>query len=214
MYVRRFSMLYDYPEDADTTMLEIPAEYGAGAYVIQYMWSGYYDCIDVNVLATTSTDLFGGPSGVSGYDRVDHCEFIESYSNFAMVGTCRGISTGASVTSCQSNCAASASCNGIQVVQSQLHPLVVAAKVWSGTEHVNQSAACASGLKSNFVCYGLTTGTPQVGGTYRVSADPEDPVFYNSCFKKSAGWSFQQVCSTCEASPAQPGWYISHTYIY
>jgi len=79
----RFLMKYDYPEDADTTMMEIPKELGAGKYIVAYQWSGYYDIIDVNVLPVPSTDVFGKPgTDPSGYDRTDHCEFINSYANY------------------------------------------------------------------------------------------------------------------------------------
>merc|ERR1719262_1706954 len=36
----RFLMKYDYPEDSDTSMMEIPAELGPGKYIVAYQWSG------------------------------------------------------------------------------------------------------------------------------------------------------------------------------
>ena len=36
----RFVMKYDYAKDADATLIEIPAEAGAGKYIVAYQWSG------------------------------------------------------------------------------------------------------------------------------------------------------------------------------
>ena len=54
---------------------------GPGHYVAYWRWSGYYDCVDVNVHAAP-LDLDAFPIG--GFDtqqylwnRVDHCQFVE-----------------------------------------------------------------------------------------------------------------------------------------
>jgi len=201
--VHRFTMQYDFPEDADTTMMEIPVDAGPGSYVIQYWWSGYYDCIDVNVLDDPSTDIFGSGGGSTGYDRIDHCEYISTYDNFGVVTECRAVDPADGAQSCQQLCENEASCEAVQVAKTALSPQVLKAGVWSGTSHL--SSACA-GVEGDYVCYGVSIGTPQVGPSYLISADPEDPVFYNSCFKKSAGWQFQQTCSSCAPTLIEPGW--------
>ena len=195
-------MLYDYPEDADTTLMEIPKEYGSGSYVIQYWWSGYYDCVDVNVLPVPSTDIWGSGGGQAGYNRIDHCQFIDGYDNFAMAGTCIGIDADEDITACNNVCNAAAGCDAIQVVQTKLDKRVTDAGVWAGTDHV--PASCPK--TKAFVCYGVKQGTPKVGPTYSISSDPEDPVFYHSCFKKSTGWRFNQRCEECPQTTIEPGW--------
>jgi len=193
----KFLMKYDYPEDSDTTMIEIPAEMGPGKYLVAYQWSGYYDVVDVNVLDVQSTDIFGrGSNSPSGYDRNDHCQFNPSYEGYTTHG-CVALGPNDRVGSCEALC--TGTCNGIQVVQTQLDTNVVP----FATAQV--PAGCPAGTHTH-VCFGVTQGTPKVGPTYRISADPEDPIFYNSCFRKASGWTFNQVCNTCPALTVDPGW--------
>lgn len=193
----KFLMKYDYPEDSDTTMIEIPAELGPGKYIVAYQWSGYYDVVDVNVLNVASTDIFGkGSNSPSGFDRNDHCQFIPGYTGYKTHG-CKALGANDRVSACASLC--TGTCNGIQVVQTNLDTNVVS------FAKAQIPAACPAGSHTH-VCFGVTQGTPKVGPAYRISADPEDPVFYNSCFRKSSGWSFAQICETCPALTVDPGW--------
>jgi len=194
----KFLMKYDYPEDSDTTMMEIPAELGPGKYLVAYQWSGYYDVVDVNVLNVPSTDIFGRASNnPSGYDRNDHCQFISTYTGYVANG-CKALGPNDRVDACEALC--TNGCNGIQVVQTKLDTNVVP----FATAQV--PAGCPTTGSHTHVCFGVTQGTPQVGPAYRISADPEDPVFYNSCFRKASGWSFQQQCASCPALTVEPGW--------
>ena len=53
-------MEYDFGEDADTTMLEIPIDQTPGSYRVHYVWSGYYDIVDVTALdKALATDIWG-----------------------------------------------------------------------------------------------------------------------------------------------------------
>jgi len=204
--VHKFTMQYDFPDDADTTMIEIPKEFPPGQYVIQYMWSGFFDCIDVNILDEPSTDFFGRGSGAGGssFDRIDHCQYIDTYEGYEIVGDCIGIGANSDATECARVC--NDGCEAIQVIQSTLNPLVETAGVFTGQGHLpSECHAAASANPTGKVCFGLKMGTPQVGPNYWVSGDPEDPVFYNSCVRRTAGWTFNQVCSSCGETRIDPG---------
>jgi len=201
----KFLMKYDYPEDSDTTMMEIPAELGPGKYLVAYQWSGYYDVVDVNVLDVPSTDIFGRASNnPSGYDRNDHCQFISTYTGYSTNG-CKPLGPNERVDACEALC--TNNCNAIQVVQTKLDKNVVPfAKAQVPSE-------CPTTGSHTHVCFGVTQGTPQVGPAYRISADPEDPIFYNSCFRKASGWTFQQQCASCPALTVEPGWVFGNKCI-
>jgi len=211
--VHKFSMLYDFPEDADTTMMEIPAELEPGRYIIHYTWSGYYDVIDINVLSVPSTDLFGTPSGGSDYDRLDHCEFVSTYTGYEITSACTAVQVGQTFSEiCAPLCALNSNtCDGIQLLPTTLHPKVTDTGIWSGREHLpknsNGEEICPADLtSSDFVCFAVKQGEPLVGPTYRLSADPEAPHFYASCFTKSGGWSFSQQCDTCPPVQTDAKW--------
>jgi len=194
----KFLMKYDYPEDSDTTMMEIPQEAGPGKYIVAYQWSGYYDMVDVNVLDVQSTDIFGSAGdSTTGYDRTDHCQFIPSYTGFKTHG-CKALGPDDRITACESLC--TGTCDGVQVVQTKLDSTVLP------FAKAQIPAGCPATGSHTHVCFGVTQGTPQVGPAYRISADPEDPIFYNSCFRKASGWSFKQSCKTCPALSVDPGW--------
>lgn len=201
--VHKFAMEYDFPEAADVSLVEIPEDEGTGDFIVQYLWSGYYDCVDVRVIKDKSTDVWGTGGGQSGFSRIDHCKWFDEYAGYQKLGQCETI-TG-STQACEQSCSRDQQCEGIQVLPASLNSIVTAAGVWSGTEHL--PAGCTVPTDPNsFVCFKIKQGTPVVGPNYKVSRDPEDPVFYSSCLKKVSGWSFAQTCNTCVSTKIEPGW--------
>jgi len=202
----RFLMKYDYPKDADTTMLEIPNEFGPGRYLVHYMWSGYYDIVDVNVLNEESKDIFGRKGdNPSGYDRTDHCRFISNYEGFNVLN-CKGLGPNDRIDACECG----PDCDGIQVVSTKLEPTIQS----TGIVHPSLPSACIEAqIRFDQVCYALKQGVPQVGPSYRISADPEDPVFFSSCYTKASGWQFRQTCNNCPSLTIEPGWIFGNKCI-
>jgi hypothetical protein len=202
--VSKFSMKYDYPDDADTSMMEVPEGFPPGHYVLHYQWSGYYDVVDVNVLPVLSTDIYGrgNPGGGNFLDRIDHCQYWSNYDGYEITATCTGINPGSNILS---SCPCGADCQAIQVIQNTLDERVLSGGVFSNQNKLHLPPSCRD-LTTPFVCFGLNPGTPLVGPTYAISQDPEDPVFYNTCFRKSSGWIFDQACDDCPPSIVEPGW--------
>jgi hypothetical protein len=211
--VHKFALHEDLPEQMDLAFLEIPAGSPSGQYVVQYLWNGYYDCVDVNVLAETSTDIFGVPSSDTSLDRIDHCLFNMTLNNFAIQSSCVELKQGEGPQGCIEACAKVntpdyAACHGVQI-----SPVVLPATAkfrgmyQSGTSHVPDQTKCApAGFAStSSVCYPIRVGdTPIVGPPFKVTSDPEDPVFYSTCYRKKPGWAFQQACPACKPPVLKP----------
>ena len=50
----KFQIQFHYPRSADTAHFRFPPHTPPGQYVIYYMWGGYRDCVDVDILPITS----------------------------------------------------------------------------------------------------------------------------------------------------------------
>lgn len=206
--VHKFALHEDQPEQMDLAFLEIPAGYPSGQYVVQYLWNGYYDCVDVNVLETRSTDIFGSATSDTSLDKIDHCLYNMTLPNFQVQGGCIELKPGDSPQGCIDACAAKntpdyLACHGVQITPVTL-PSTARFKGThqGGTSHLPaQSQTCAwqNFDKASSVCYAIRIGdSPIVGPPYKVVADPEDPVFYSTCYRKKPGWTFSQTCSACK----------------
>ena len=93
-----------FPKQFDTARFSVPAVGGAGAYILHYLWRGYRDCIDVEVVpaatpvSPTSQAMYlslqadpggatGGATGGGAADpsapavtfamaKTDHCQYV------------------------------------------------------------------------------------------------------------------------------------------
>jgi hypothetical protein len=72
---------------ADTTLIKIPASHGPGAYVVNYHWAGYNDCIDIAVFPPAADGVtpsipnddwarYGYKSSETGLYKIDHCQYV------------------------------------------------------------------------------------------------------------------------------------------
>merc|ERR1712048_1313750 len=139
----KFLMKYDYPEDSDTTMMEIPAELGPGKYLVAYQWSGYYDVVDVNVLDVQSTDIFGRASNnPSGYDRNDHCQFISTYTGYSTNG-CKALGPNDRVDACEALCT-----NNCDAIQVSYHRQPYTRMFWGDPRHSSSGTGLPHQLRS------------------------------------------------------------------
>ena len=63
------------PGEVDTAYFSFPPSKGDGHYVVYYHWSGYKDCIDVDVTSKKITNKYGVLTEGELYERIDHCAF-------------------------------------------------------------------------------------------------------------------------------------------
>lgn len=73
----RYEHLWHLPNDYDAIKLQIPGRSGPGHYIVHWRWSGYYDCIDVDLRSTTVANIYGVKGANYIYNQIDHCQYIE-----------------------------------------------------------------------------------------------------------------------------------------
>lgn len=218
----RYDLVKNMPSRPDVALFSFPPNTSPGKYIIHYIWRGYYDAIDVEIVAGPP---IGAPYGIEPkfgnvipppagspptpvpppppaptpikviaprYKRVDHCHFREN----TLKGQCRGLKGSklsvpqACIDEC--NTMSRDECDGVAVV-----PVRNVAPIYKGFRNLINipfgSAGCADSLKSDssvtHVCYPLKareldTSTVNVGPT-SVSNDPEDPIWYGTCFTRT-----------------------------
>lgn len=205
--VHKFALHEDRAEEMDLAFMEIPAGSASGQYVVQYLWNGYYDCVDVNVLTSQSTDVFGTGSNDTSLDRIDHCTFnMTMNGNAPLQSGCWEIKVGETPSGCVESCARlngqnqNDHCDGVQVSPMRLPTTAKFPGMFeSGTINPpKQNCDVSTFAPTSSVCFMLSVAsTPIVGPPYKVVADPEDPVFYSTCYRKKPGWKFAQSCPAC-----------------
>jgi len=202
-----------------------------GNYIIQWTWRGYYDVVDVEVVAgTASVSLpYGSSPPVqpantpSQYKRVDHCTFL----NYTVAGYCQRMLTDAK--GCQQECDRNTffGCNAVQILPA-VYPPTVYSRFLTQTLIPNATQCNAKNLMSgatfaNKVCFSLQMMIPVPllpNPQYIITNDPEDPAFYSTCLfrvqpsglntstaaaPRQADFQFEHRCTDCAEA-------ISSTY--
>jgi len=168
---------------------------GSGAFIIQYLWQGYFDCIDVELFpASVPVTAVGGRPLLSTepqWNKVDHCQFEEIQS---IEANCAEVVT--SADRCLLDCIDNDNCNGVNVVPMWLPSTVFpffsnrVGIPWDNMGRCSQ-ARFADLDRSAKVCYGLQPRLPNnTHASYSVTDDPEDPLFYATCFIKRSPYTF------------------------
>ena len=110
------------PADVDVAMMAIPADnnFGAGNYVAQWLWNGYYDCVDISYTdsPTPTPTPFGvkiTANGGKAFTKIDHCFFPDPKFVWG-----QAMEVVKSVDACHAKCLTSTSggnsCDGVAVV--------------------------------------------------------------------------------------------------
>jgi len=210
--VHSFQVKHPRPREWDISEFKIEGKEGPGPYLIHMVWRGYRDVIDVDVIAGTSPDIYGSPSeSDSSWTRIDHCQYKPSNYN-GKNSRCYIIdNTARDVSKCLDFCSRTskkgkAKCKAVNVV-----PL----KNPSGVTHFDSvntpaSTKCdrlTSVKEDAMVCYGVkpienSKQNDDVDELWTVIPDdPEDPIFYSTCYNLQQGWTFQGYQSS--SSPQQ-----------
>ena len=65
--------------DMDMVRVNVPGRKGSGHYVVNWRWSGYYDCIDVDYFDNKKVDNPDGilTNGDYTWTKVDHCQYVD-----------------------------------------------------------------------------------------------------------------------------------------
>ena len=127
--VYRFKNGPSFPDEWDIVNLNIPARTGrAGRHILHYVWKGYRDCIDIDVLSPgeVATDKYG-KKGKSTWRRIDHCQFENYHGSGQSLGArpartkCVALGKTGGLMDCLSSCLKKPkdgnwACNAVNVV--------------------------------------------------------------------------------------------------
>lgn len=172
-----------------------------GQFLIQYLWRGYFDCADIDLFPSSTPVLaIGGRQLLKTepqWNKVDHCQFEEIQG---LEGGCSEVIT--SAERCLKTCVDRTNCHGVNVVPlwlpNTVYPLFGdrVGIPWAGGMNGMMGGGCDKNIFEGLsrdarVCYGLVARQPNnTHSMYSVTDDPEDPLFYATCFIKRSQWAF------------------------
>jgi hypothetical protein len=228
----------------DVARLTFPPGTKPGHYMAQWQWRGYYDVVDVEIVNGTTPVVkpYGDkvpepPKGMRAqYKRVDHCAFPDAQP----VKGCYRIMTDADACMRMCDRATEFACTGVQIT-----PVLPRSSVYAGFRNITfmpydfpsncRKADIERGaLPGHFACWPLQA-RPRTDTVDRfvISLDPDDPVFYSTCYTRISykvasnvtvapeprelAWQFGKKCISCNGAAAatveyaQPLWNITDT---
>jgi hypothetical protein len=208
----------------DVARLTFPAGTPPGRYIAQWQWRGYYDIVDIEIVAGTTpvAKPYGDrvplpPAGVPAqYKRVDHCAFPEA----TPVSKCMRIMTDA--RACMDMCdrLTEVACSGVAIL-----PILYPSGAYDGFQNVTyfpydfpnecRRRELERGAQpGHLACY-AASARPKTDTQDRVyiTADPADPAFYSTCLMRvphaatqggatppvprTLDWNFNERCISC-----------------
>lgn len=229
--VHKFRVSYKWPKEWDVARFSLPARQGSGEYMIHMVWRGYRDVIDIDVLPEPAVDIYGKSGASKRWIKTEHCQY-PNYKNHRNT-RCFYVQSGNSVEACLKSCVDRRwkNCRAVNVV-----PLytpssvkiqgdsVLDAKVpWqakSGSKFCKHNKLPSNVDENTMVCYGMVPGKPTdpafnpetEDNWYVRDEDPEDPIFYSSCYRLEVKREFvgNVACPLCEGTAAAnpPRWQI------
>lgn len=211
---------YVYNNQASMARFKIPARHGPGDYVVWFYWSGYRDCVDVNVMAGSAPVAlrygYNTTGMLSQVIKQDHCEYTYIPDARTMARKVNNITRDISLCIADARRANSA---GVQVVRA-FNPagalpfpvnlpyiryeyaeppvgVINPCRGFSVYERLTNNCTKAPGNnlrpgmfgqlnEDDFICFGvspLRNQDNQVEEDYTIASDPQDPVFYSTCFQ-------------------------------
>ena len=217
----RYKNIILHPHRPDVTNFYIPGNKGEGRYIVHFMWRGYRDCIDVDLKSTTVDEIYGITPLAPSWKRIDHCLFenIRDVMDFSLIVTDHQY--------CMDACT-SGKCVGVNLVplkapstaykfdapegSSWMFPSIYGADIYTPWNFTlfnttrDQFAALASST-DKYMCYGVfpAIATDTVD-EFTISNDPDDPIFYSTCYYKYAGNTFPEYESPVQDSTIAIPW--------
>lgn len=215
--VHKMRVSYRFPREWDAARFSLPARQGSGEYMIHMLWRGYRDVIDIDVLPAPANDIYGRSGGNREWMKTEHCQ----YPKYSQRKTrCTFLQPGDSVQSCMNKCIEQGynKCRALNVVpvytpdmvKIQGHAPADANVPWQsqGGSKFCKLGSVPSLSPDTLVCYGLIPQTPDdptfnpetEDKWYVRETDPEDPIFYSTCYRLEVKREFidNVACPACE----------------
>jgi len=215
----------------DSARFTIPARSGSGEYMVHMIWGAYTDVVDVDVLPSRANDVYGRVSADKNWERIEHCQYPNTSNK--LWSECRYYQPGDSIHEtldrCQRRFNEGDRCNAVNCVPLYTPSLVKihgsapeeANMPWFGPSvpnnnrndcHLDEIPNWAD--ENTFVCAGIQSAEPRDPAFnpeteevfYIRDDDPEDPIFYSSCYRMSSSLVFDNNpdCPLCVGEPAEP----------
>jgi hypothetical protein len=203
--VARFELTSLQPVRPDVANFVIPGRDGAGRYIVQWLWTGYRDCIDVDFKPAVVDQVYGFRYNASTFKRIDHCMFKNHFQEARFYTEMVG-----DMSACLKQCEKDTfNCYGVNVVPLKappgvypkfkmspmqkyqyFYPNVYGAdfyNIWNETIfNSNRDKLMANPTSDKYLCYGITP-LSIISGTeeeFTTTNDPEDPIYYSTCYYK------------------------------
>jgi len=210
--MHRYRICVHNPSRPDVALFEFPKGTKPGKYIVHYRWSGYYDAIDVQIVAGTTPIKNpygvplppGAPPPLAVFKRIDHCEFLEP--DFR--GPCMRITTNEKACKWQCSRLTEFQCDGINVVSLKNRDTV-----YKGFRNItnikfddNANKCKLSELQKgepvtedSKICYFVKARAPtDIAPDYYTTDDPDDPAFYSTCWKRVPPVTFDNAAPADE----------------
>jgi len=199
--MHRYRICVHNPSRPDVALFEFPKGTKPGKYIVHYRWSGYYDAIDVQIVAgnTPTKNPYGlpvppgAPPKLAKFKRIDHCEFLQP----EFIGPCARIIAD-NVRTCLWQCSrlTGFQCSGVNVVRYKNPDTVYPAFRNITNIHYDDGVSNPKCRKTEMektpkpkdddvVCYYLKAREPSdIAPDFYVTQDPDEPAFYSTCWKR------------------------------
>ncbi len=110
---------FTYSNHADIARFTVPGRLGIGNFILWFYWSGYMDCVDINVQPGTTAivNRYGLPASATNvptFVKLDHCEY--TYIGSALTQA-RKLGSNRDASACVADCAKTRNCYGVQIVR-------------------------------------------------------------------------------------------------
>jgi len=251
--VYRFSMVTMQAGQPDVARFYIPGFGGLGRYIVQYLWRGYYDCVDVDLKPNPVPNVYGIAANATVWNRIDHCLF----DGVRMVFRNAEIVTDASY--CLAGCS-TGDCYGVNIVPLKApssayqgftapvnvtwkYPNVYGSDIyvpWDwGNFNSTRDQLVGISDEDRYICYAVQPKQfTDTEDEYKVASDPDDPIFYSTCYYRFSGnlfpeylvnhtdpfgnlpWRYNSKCIDCESKARNsdptnlfPKWKVTDTCV-
>lgn len=237
--VHRYRLCSNQAGRPDVARLTFPTGTAPGLYIAAWQWRGYYDAVDVEVVAgsTPVAKPYGDkvPPPVKGvpaqYKRIDHCAFPDALPTAG----CYRIMTDAA--GCMQSCDRQTEfqCTGVQVT-----PVLPRATVYPAFRNISympygyvsncrKNDVERGALPQHFACWPLQARPrTDTHDRYVISDDPDDPIFYSTCYMRisykvaassstpplprALEWQFGRACLNCNDAAVATAEYAYPTW--
>jgi len=194
-------------QEYDAAKFSITGNKGSGRYVVQYLWNGYADMLQVDLYPHETNDIYGYTAG-SLLVKKEHC-FFPNYELKEIYYVQANMPY--ALDTCVAACEESGSCQALNIVpitpRGDTNLMYDTYFPWHLDGVEQPEIPDWIDAERDFVCTLIKVEdpidpafNPTVEFQYYESADPQDPIFYSACYVGIEQKAFDNNgdCPICE----------------